>query len=116
MTRAEQLARTWIDCWNEGRPDDIPLAPDFVHTSPFGRVEGRDTYMDWVKPLAADNVSTLTIISTVGSDDEAVVRFDMNTPHGVIAACDWVRIEGDEIAEIHSYYDATVLRPPQQGD
>ena len=107
--KAEQLARTWIDCWNEGRPDDIPLAENFVHTSPFGRVEGRATYLDWVKPLAAKNVTTLRISKTLGSGDEAVIQFEMDTPGGPVPVVDWVTIDGDEIVSIHSFYDASGL-------
>ena len=71
-------------------------------------------YLDWVKPMAAENVSTLAILATLGSDDEAVIRYDMDTPQGRVPACDWVRIEGDEIVEIQSYYDATRLRQEDQ--
>jgi hypothetical protein len=39
---AEYQANYWIECWNNGTPDLIPLAEDFSHTNPFGHVEGRD--------------------------------------------------------------------------
>ena len=55
---AERLARAWINGWIEGTPDEIPLAEDFVHSSPFGVVRGRKRYLDWVKPLAAQSVSS----------------------------------------------------------
>ena len=106
---AEDLARLWIDCWNEGRPGDIPLAEYFVHTSPFGRVAGRAAYLEWVKPLAAKNVATLRVEKTLGSGNEAVIQFEMDTPAGAIPVVDWVSVDGDEIVAIHSFYDASSL-------
>lgn len=107
---AVALARTWIECWNEGTPDLIPLAESFTHTSPYGRVEGRETYLDWVKPLAGQNVTRLKILRTLSSSNEAVVHFEMHTPKGLIQVCDWVVVEDGQITEIHSFYDATELR------
>lgn len=107
---AETLARVWIESWNDGTPDSIPLAEGFRHTSPFGCVEGRKKYLDWVKPLAAKNVAELKILRTVSSGDQAAIHFEMKTPHGVIPVCDWVVVEDGEITEIHSFYDATGLR------
>ena len=67
---AERLARAWIDGWNAGEPEKIPLSGDFVHTSPFGRVKGRDKYLAWVRPLAAKNVTSLKIVRTLADDGE----------------------------------------------
>lgn len=110
QSKAEQLAIMWIDLWNQGDPDSIPLTDDFVHTSPFGRVEGREVYLDWVKPLAKQIVTKLKIHRTVGSPDQAAIHFEMDTPKGTIQCCDWITVDGDQIAEIHSFYDATELR------
>ena len=109
-SRAEFLAKLWIDYWNEGRPDDIPLADAFVHTSPFGRIEGRENYLQTVKPMALRNVTSLTILRTMAQSNQAVVHFEMLTPQGPVQACDWITVEDDQIAEIHSFYDATRLR------
>lgn len=109
---AEELARLWIERWNAGDPDSIPLAEEFKHTSPFGCVEGREEYLEWVKPLAARNVAGLRIVRTLGSADEAVIHFEMETPQGPVQVCDWVVARDGEIKEIHSFYDATDLREP----
>lgn len=107
---AKQLAKDWITCWNEGRPDDIPLAADFVHTSPFGRVEGRDTYLEWVKPLSAASVTSLKIRRIIGDTSDAAIHFEMRTQKATIEVCDWVTVSDGEIIAIHSFYDATALR------
>ena len=107
---AEKLARTWIEMWQAGTPDDIPLAENFVHTSPFGRLEGREFYLETIKPASKKNVAELKILKTLGNDHEAVIQFEMYTAGGMIPCCDWVMVEGDQITAIHSFYDATTLR------
>ena len=107
---AEELARIWITCWNEGKPDAIPLAEGFKHTSPFGSVAGRKKYLDWVKPASAKNVTSLKILRVVAHGDEAAIHFDMETQKGIIPVCDWITARDGEIMEIHSFYDATLLR------
>jgi hypothetical protein len=103
-------ARTWIECWSRGVPDEIPLAGEFKHTSPFGCVQGREKYLDWVKPLAAKNVTELSIIRILSRGNEAAIHFEMQTPKGRVHVCDWVVVKSGEISEIHSFYDATGLR------
>lgn len=109
-TSAEALARIWLDYWNQGTPDDIPLAENFKHTSPFGCVEGRKKYLDWVKPLSAKNTVDLKIQRIISGPNQAVVHFEMETPSGIIPAADWVVVSGDKIVEVHSFYDASLLR------
>ena len=107
---AERLARAWIEGWDAGKPDDIPLAPDFTHTSPFGAVKGREKYLEWVKPLAAKNVTSLKIVKTLSTADEAAIWFEMITPNGLVPCCDWVQTHNGRIVAVTSFYDATGLR------
>ena len=107
---ATALARIWIERWNDGTPDLIPLAEEFTHTSPFGRVGGRQAYLDWVKPLAAKNVTELRILRVLPGEDAAAIHFEMQTPKGPVECCDWVVVKDGRITEIRSFYDATGLR------
>ncbi len=110
---SEQLALEWINGWIAGKPDDIPLSSDFRHTSPFGTIQGRDDYLDTVRPMAAKNVVSLNIIRTLAGKDEAVIWFEMTTPHGPVPVCDWVKTADGQIVAITSFYDATDLRAEQ---
>ena len=107
---AEILAKVWIECWNAGTPGLIPLAENFVHTSPFGCIEGRQTYLDWMKPMTGQQVTPLKILRTLSNSNEATIHFEMQTPKGLIQVCDWIVVEDGQITEIHSFYDATELR------
>jgi len=110
QNKAERLARAWIEGWIAGKPDEIPLAREFTHSSPFGVVKGREKYLAWVKPLSAKNVTSLKIVKTLGGEDESAIWFEMMTPKGLVLCCDWVQAKNGEIVAIQSFYDATDLR------
>ncbi len=110
--RSRDLAVGWIEAWMRM---DLAwlrrhLAPDFVHNSPFGRLEGRDAYLAAVEPMARTTVQALRILDVVASGDQAVIRFENHTPGGVVESCDWLWTEGDLIREISSYYDPARVR------
>ena len=45
----------------------------------------------------------------MGSGNEAVIQFEMDTPAGTVPVVDWLTIDGGEIVSIHSFYDASGL-------
>jgi len=94
------------------------LAEDFVHVSPFGRLEGREHYLATVEPMARKSVARLVVKDVIGSGDRAAIWFENHTAGGVVDSCDWLRVEGGVITEIRSLYDSTrireVLAPSEQ--
>lgn len=109
-SNAVRLARAWIAGWIEGKPYEIPPAPDFAHSSPFGVSNGTDTYMEFMKPVIENGSPPMEIVKVMGGDDEAVIWYSMAVQDEVIECCDWVRVEFDQIAGITSFNDATNLR------
>ena len=107
-----KIATGWIEAWIRMDMEWLSelLATDFIHTSPFGRLEGRDHYLETVVPMARKSVQELKIINVVGDKDQAAVWFENHTPSGVIPSCDWVFIENGKIKEIQSFYDSTKVR------
>lgn len=114
QNEAERLARAWIEGWNKGKPEEIPLARDFVHTSPFGVTKGRDEYLAKTKPMAAKNVTSLEIVKVLSGEGESAIWFRMVTPNGLVQVCDWVQIQNEHIVAINSFYDPTSL-PYREG-
>ncbi len=110
--RSAELARGWIEAWIRMDMEWLRerLAPDFVHTSPFGRLEGRDPYLQTVEPMARKSVQELVIRDVIASGNQAAIWFENRTPKGVVDSCDWVRIENDRIQEIRSFYDSAAVR------
>ncbi|MGE0353443.1 MAG: nuclear transport factor 2 family protein [Gemmatimonadales bacterium] len=111
-TTSADLAVGWIEAWTRMDLEWLRrnLAPDFVHTSPFGRLEGRDHYLKTVEPMARKSVQELTIRQVIAGGDQAAIWFENRTPTGVIPSCDWITVEAGRIRAIQSFYDSTHVR------
>lgn len=105
-----ELARAWIEAWNAGAPEGIPMTEGFTHTSPFGRIAGRETYLEWMQPMTGEGAVPLRIHRIIGDGRDAVVHYEIQHSSGPVQACDWLVTDGDQISEIHSFYDATAMR------
>ena len=110
--RSAKLAVLWIEAWIKMDMEWLRqrLAPDFVHVSPFGRFEDRESYLAAVEPMARKSVVELRVKDVIATGNQAAVRFENRTPKGVVESCDWVRVENDLIKEIRSFYDSAVIR------
>ena len=116
--RTAALARGWIEAWIDLDLEWLRtrLAPDFVHTSPLGRLEGREHYLETVEPMARKSVVELKILDVIADGDRAVVRFENRTGNGVVETCDWVRVEDGFIREVRSFYDSARVREVLDSD
>ena len=110
--RSAELAVLWIEAWIKMDMEWLRqrLAPDFVHVSPFGRFEDRESYLATVEPTARKSVVELRVKDVIATGNQAAVRFENRTPKGVVESCDWVRVENDLIKEIRSFYDSAMIR------
>ncbi len=110
--RSAELAVGWIEAWIRMDLDWLRqrLAPDFVHVSPFGRFEDRESYLAAIEPMARKSVAELKVIDVISSGNQAAVWFENRTPKGAVPSCDWVRVENDTIKEIRSFYDSVLIR------
>lgn len=115
---ARELAVGWIEAWIRMDMEWLRsrLAPDFVHVSPFGRFDDRESYLAAVEPMARKSVAELTIRDVVSTGNLAAIRFENRTPKGVVDSCDWVRVEGGLIREIRSFYDSAKIREVLSAD
>lgn len=110
--QTEALAVGWIEAWIRMDLEwlETRLTPGFVHTSPFGRLEGRDFYLNTVTPMARKSVQALTIKQVIAGEDQAAIWFENHTPAGIVPTCDWIRVESGLIMEIQSFYDSALVR------
>lgn len=110
--RTAELATGWIGAW---KGMDMAwlrrkLAPDFVHVSPFGRFEDRESYLEAVEPMARKSVVELEVREVIADGNRAAIRFENRTARGAVETVDWVRVEDDAIVEIRSFYDSGTIR------
>jgi hypothetical protein len=104
------LARRWLHAWDTGDLSLLRLAPHFVHTSPFGRIEGAEEYLRIVEPMSRKSVVGITVKDVIESEGRAAIAYELETPKGTVEACDWVFVENGLIREVNSYYDSVTNR------
>lgn len=110
------LARLWLRAWDSGDLSLLRLAPDFVHTSPFGRIEGAEKYLKIVEPMSRKSVRGITVRDVLEGDDRAAITYEVETPAGKVETCDWVFVEDGLIREVNSYYDSVTNRAALAGE
>lgn len=96
-----------LDAWfGAFREKDISaldnlLAEDFVHSSPFGEIKGRQAYLDLVRSNEEAFFSpVIEILDVLECGEKFAARYLMNgTP-----ACDCIYVRHGQISKIYSYY------------
>lgn len=112
---AADHARTWLRAWEIHDLDLLRLTPDFVHTSPFGRIEGADEYLRIVEPMSRKSVVAIRVKDVIEEGDRAAITYELETPKGTVEACDWVFVRDGRIREVNSYYDSVTNREALEG-
>lgn len=96
-----ELVDSWFDAFRERDLSKLVLAEDFVHTSPFGEIKGREAYLDLVRGNPEAFFSpTIEIIDVLDGGDKYAVRYLVNGN----PACDCIYVEEAQISKIYSYY------------
>jgi hypothetical protein len=101
------MSRTPVDEWfGAFRERDISklesqLAEDFVHSSPYGEIVGRDTYLDLVRGNEEAFFSpAIEILDVLECGEKFAARYLVNGN----PACDCIYVLDGQISKIFSYY------------
>ena len=96
-----EIAESWLGAFQARDLSLLQLAEDFLHTSPFGEVHGREAYLNLVSGNEeAFFANSIEVIDFVEGGDRFVVRYTV----GDMAACDWIYVRDGKISEVFSYY------------
>lgn len=109
------IARTWLRAWDSGDLSLLRLTSDFVHTSPFGRIEGAEEYLRIVEPMSRKSVRGITVRDVIEAEDRAAITYDLETTAGTVEACDWIFVQNGRIREVNAYYDSVTNRKALEG-
>ena len=101
------MGRQLVDRWfNAFRNRDIStlerdLAEDFVHTSPFGEIKGKDAYLELVRTNAEAFFNhTINILDVFDCGDKIAVRYIVDE----MPVCECHYVEDGKISKIYAYY------------
>ncbi len=98
---SREVAELWLAAFQQKDISLLKLAEEFVHTSPFGEIHGRDEYLELVKANEEAFFSNeIEVVDFVGNQGRYVVRYIV----GDMPACDWIYVDENRIVAVYSYY------------
>lgn len=98
-----QLVDDWFDAFRNKDISilDRALAEEFVHTSPFGEIKGRQAYLDLVRANGEAFFSPkITILDVLACGERFAARYLVDDN----PACDCIYTKNGQISKIYSYY------------
>lgn len=102
------VVQKWLQCWEQGDIDNLPITDDFSHSSPFGLIKPKSRYLEIVNKNKADFLgNSLKVIDHIEEGDKACIQFEQkNKNTGLeMTVCEWYELEGDKIKAIQSFYN-----------
>ncbi len=103
---AELLVRKWFEYWDKGDFGQLPIADDFIHTSPYGTIEGKSTYLEIVKVNLDKFLGhRFTLHDAFYDADKACVRYSAIKEDFRLFVSEWHYIQNGMIHKIIAYYN-----------
>jgi SnoaL-like domain len=98
---SRDLVDSWFEAFREKDISKLILSEDFIHSSPFGEINGREAYLELIKKNPDAFFSPIIeIVDVVDGGDRFAVRYLVNGN----PACDCIYGDGSQITRIYSYY------------
>ena len=113
---SKRLVENWFEAWNTGNFYSIPVADNFKHTSPFGTIISKKSYLELVESNKDKFLGyEFEIIDTVYEAHKACVRYTAKQGSDFkLDVSEWYYIEDNLIAEIVAYYHIGEIRQERQ--
>ena len=111
------LVDTWFECWRNGNYQDLPLAEDFSHSSPFGTITGKKAYLELVAANPDKFLgTTITILDRLEGSHSACVRYHLEQEDFQMEVSEWIYAKDGLVRSIHAYYHIGEIREDRQLD
>ena len=114
MSTKEAVAQ-WFAAWEKGDLTRLPITRDFCHTSPFGTIEGKSTYLDLVEKNRDKFLGYhFDLHDALYGEDHACVRYTAMQGDFSLDVSEWYYMKEGLIAQIIAYYHIGELREDRQ--
>lgn len=112
---ARSLVACWFACWESGDIEQLPVTEDFCHTSPFGKIEGKEAYLALVNNNREKFLNhKFDIIDAMYEPQKACIRYLAKQPDFQLAVTEWHYCSDGLIREIVAYYHIGDIRKDRQ--
>ncbi len=101
----EKIVNDWFDKWSNGDYLNLPISESFKHTSPFGTIEGKKTYLDLVEKNKDKFLGySFKIHDAIYENEKACVRYTGRQGDFLLDVSEWYYVKDKLIEEIIAYY------------
>ena len=105
------LAKKWFNKWEEGDFHHLPISENFMHTSPFGTINGKKEYLSLVEANQDKFLGyRFEIRDEIYDKDKACVRYTAIQGDFTLDVSEWYFAKNDLIEEIVAYYHIGEIR------
>lgn len=102
----KRLTRKWFEIWDKGNFRDIPVHDDFQHSSPYGTVSGKATYLELVESNRDKFLGNQFIFhDQIFEGERACIRYTMQSFAFSMEVSEWIYSREGLISKIVSYYN-----------
>ncbi|MEZ2414453.1 nuclear transport factor 2 family protein [Muriicola sp. E247] len=110
--KTAEVVSDWFNKWEEGDFMNLPITDKFEHTSPFGTISGKDTYLALVKNNRDKFLNqSFKLHDSFYGDDKACVRYTASQGKDFkLEVSEWYYFKGDLIDKITAYYHIGEIR------
>jgi hypothetical protein len=107
----EQLVNKWFDVWEQGDFENIPVSDNFSHTSPFGTINTKKSYLALVR-LNKDQFlgHDFIIHEFISEVNKACVRYTAVKGDFKLDVSEWNYCSNSLIEKIVAYYHIGDIR------
>jgi hypothetical protein len=100
------LVNAWFEKWENGEFMNLPISENFMHTSPYGTIEGKKAYID----LIVANIDKFLghrfeIHDMIFKSEKACVRYTAIKDNFTLDVSEWHYVNNGEIEKIVAYYN-----------
>ena len=107
----KEIVRSWFDKWTRGKINELPIADNFRHNSPFGTMYGKKQYLALVEQNEDKFLGySFDIHDEVYEGNKAAVRYTANQGDFHLDVSEWHYVRNDMIEKIVAYYHIGEVR------
>lgn len=110
--KLEELVKQWFAKWDSGDYLNLPITASFKHSSPFGTIDGKQTYLDLVKENENKFLGqTFELHDAIYEKERACVRYTAKQGKEFsLEVSEWYYMKDNLIEEIIAYYHIGDIR------
>ncbi|QBA64031.1 nuclear transport factor 2 family protein [Muriicola soli] len=110
--KTKEIVLTWFRKWEQGDFINLPLSTGFEHTSPFGTIRGKATYIDLVEKNRDKFLGQSFLLhDSFFGDEKACVRYTATQGEDYnLEVSEWYYFKEELIDKVIAYYHIGGIR------